>query len=88
MRIGSCAKLAPFYFGLFEILERITPISYQLVLPPSLSHIHDVFHVSILRQYIPNVIHALDWDTLQVEDVQLSLEPIRMLQHQRMTLRG
>ena len=36
----------------FEILERIGSVAYKLALPPSLSSVHDVFHVSMLRKYI------------------------------------
>ena len=74
--------------GSLEILERIGPVAYRLALPPSLDHIHDVFHVSVLRQYIPDVVHVLDWNALQVEDGQLALEPVRILEQQELTLRG
>ena len=85
---GKGSKLAPHFVGPFEILERIGPVAYRLALPPSLSRIHDVFHVSVLRQYILDVTHVLDWDAFQVADGQLTLEPIRILQHRRLTLRG
>ena len=45
-KLGICAKLAPRYCGPFEILERVDPMAYQLVLPPNL-RIHNVFHISI-----------------------------------------
>ena len=64
---GKGSKLVPHFVRPFEILERIGPIAYQLALPPSLLHIYDVFHVSILRQYILDVTHVLDWGALQVE---------------------
>ena len=73
--------LVPHFLGPFEILERIGPIAYRLAFPPSLLHIHDVFHVFVLRKYIPYVTHVLDWDALQVVDGQLTLEPIHILQH-------
>jgi hypothetical protein len=57
-------------------------------LPPSLARIHDVFHVSVLRKYIPDVTHVLDWNALQVADGQLALEPVRILQQRTLTLRG
>lgn len=85
---GKGSKLAPQFVGPFEILERIGPVAYHLALPPSLSRIHDVFHVSVLRRYILDVTHVLDWNALQVEDRQLALEPIRILQRQDLILKG
>ena len=82
------SKLAPHFVGPFEILERICLVAYRLALPPSLVRIHDVFHVSMLRQYIPNIVHVLDWNALQVEDRQLALEPVRILEQRGLTLRG
>ena len=55
-------------------------MAYRLVLPPSLARVHDVFHISILRRYIPDVSHVLDWNALQVEDGQLALELMQILQ--------
>ncbi|GJT44350.1 hypothetical protein Tco_0953065 [Tanacetum coccineum] len=48
---GIKGKLSPRFIGPFEILERIGEVSYRLALPPQLSHVHDVFHVSLLRGY-------------------------------------
>ncbi len=46
------------YIGPYEILERIGPVAYRLALPPSFSEVHDVFHVSQLRQCLsdPDVV--------------------------------
>jgi hypothetical protein len=43
-------KLAPRYIGPFKILEQKGEVAYQLELPPQLSDVHDVFHVSQLRK--------------------------------------
>jgi hypothetical protein len=43
-------KLAPRYIGPFKILEQRDEVAYQLELPPQLSDVHDVFHVSQLRK--------------------------------------
>ena len=48
IRFGKKGKLSPRYIGHYEILERIGPVAYRLALPPELSGIHDVFHVSML----------------------------------------
>ena len=66
--------------GPFNILERIDPVAYRLALPPSLAHIHDAFHVLVLWKYIPNIVHVLDWNALQVEDGQLALKPVHILE--------
>ena len=38
------------------------------VLPPQLSSIHDVFHVSKLKKYEPNINHVLDWQDLNLQE--------------------
>jgi hypothetical protein len=43
-------KLAPRYIGPFKILEQRGEVAYQLELPPKLSDVHNVFHVSQLRK--------------------------------------
>jgi hypothetical protein len=43
-------KLAPRYVGPFKILNRKGEVAYQLELPPQLSDVHDVFHVSQLKK--------------------------------------
>jgi hypothetical protein len=43
-------KLAPRYIGPFKILEQRGEVAYQLELPPQLSDVHDVFHVSQLKK--------------------------------------
>jgi hypothetical protein len=47
-KIGG--KLAPRYIGPFKILEKRGEVAYQLELPPQLSDVHDVFHVSQLKE--------------------------------------
>ena len=49
MRFGKKVKLAPRYIGPFKILERVGIVVYQLALPRSLSQMHPVSHVSMLR---------------------------------------
>jgi hypothetical protein len=43
-------KLAPRYIGPFKILEQRGEVANQLELPPQLSDVHDVFHISHLRK--------------------------------------
>jgi hypothetical protein len=66
LKLGNCSKLAARYCGPFEILERIGPVAYMIALPASMS-VHNVFHVSLLKKYIPDANHVIDWNVIQVE---------------------
>jgi hypothetical protein len=46
------AKLAPRYVRPFKIVDHKGEVAYQLELPPQLSDVHDVFHVSQLKKYL------------------------------------
>jgi hypothetical protein len=43
-------KLAPRYIGPFKVFARRGEVSYQIELPPELSEVHNVFHVSLLQK--------------------------------------
>ena len=38
----------------------------MIALPTSMS-IHNVFHVSLLKKYIPDANHVIDWNVIQVK---------------------
>ena len=61
LNLGNYKKLDYRYCGPFEILQRIGEQSYKLAIPPQL-HVHDVFHVNLLKGYVPNPKHILDLD--------------------------
>ena len=59
LRFGMQGKLSPRYIGTYEIVSKVGLVAYRLKLPPELSRIHDTFHVSMLRKYIPDPSHVL-----------------------------
>ena len=79
-RFGIKGKLAPRYIGPFRILARRGEVAYQLELPPNLSQVHDVFHVSQLRRCFKDPIRAVDHEVLELqEDLSYREYPIRIL---------
>ena len=79
LNLGSCAKLSPIYCGPFEMLERIGPIAYRLALLAS-TRAHNVFHVSLLKKYVHDPDHVIDWDVSRVEpEGEFQTEPLCIL---------
>jgi hypothetical protein len=66
LRMGACAKLVPRYCGPFEILDRVGPLAYRLTLPPTMK-VDNAFHVSLLKKYVHDSNHIIDWSVIQVE---------------------
>ena len=88
-RFGKKGKLTPRFIGPFDIIAKIGDVVYRLALPPSISHVHDVFHVSMLRKYHPDPSHVLDWSHIELEpDVSYEERPIRILDSREQVLRG
>ena len=67
VRFGKRGKLSPWFIGPFEILERIDTVAYRLALPPSMSSVHEVFHISMLRKYTPDPAHVVDRGQIEVD---------------------
>ena len=88
-RFEMKGKLSPKYIGPYEILERIGEVAYRLALPPSLSRVYDVFHVSQLRKYISDPSHVLQPEEVHLSD-DLTYEevPVQILDRQDRVLRN
>ncbi|XP_019261852.1 PREDICTED: uncharacterized protein LOC109239725 [Nicotiana attenuata] len=79
MRFGRKGKLIPRYIGPFEVLARVGEVAYKLALPPSLSRIHLVFHVCMLRKYYSDPSHVLDFSTIEI-GLRFGLKELLQLQ--------
>ena len=49
-------------------MSKVGPVAYILKLPPEFSRIHDTFHVSMLRKYIPDPSHVLREQPIQLKE--------------------
>ena len=88
VRFGKCGKLSLRFIGPFEILERVGTVAYRLALPPSMSGVHEVFHVSMLRKYTPDSVHVVDWGQIEVDtDGTFEEGPVCILESRDRVLR-
>ena len=70
IRFGLKGKLNP----------RIGDLAYRLALPPSLSGVHNVFHVSMLRKYVSDPSHVLSYEPLELRnDLSYEEAPVKIL---------
>ncbi|CAN6583936.1 unnamed protein product [Malus baccata var. baccata] len=66
VRFGKKMKLNPRYIGPYQIIERVDEVAYRLDLPPELSIVHNVFHVSMLRRYVSDPLHVVPPQPLEI----------------------
>jgi hypothetical protein len=80
---GIKGKLAPRYIGLYPIIEKYGPLSYQLELPSKLSEVHNVFHVSQLKRCLKPPTDVVVEDTIPLElDLTYKAYPTKILDQQ------
>ena len=89
LRFVKKGKLSPRYIRPYEILERVGPVAYRLALPVEMSRIHNVFHVSVLRKYIPDATHVLSTQPVELnEDLSYEEKPVQILNEKEQVLRN
>ncbi|WVZ80425.1 hypothetical protein U9M48_027898 [Paspalum notatum var. saurae] len=80
-RFNMKGKLAPRYIGPFKVLEKKGEVAYRLELPPSLSGVHDVFHVSQLKKCLRVPEEQAPLEDLNVqEDLTYTEHPVKILE--------
>ena len=89
IRFQKRGKLNPRYIGPFRILERIGPVAYRLELPPELNRIHNIFHVSMLKKYIPDPSHILETPPIELEEgLTFEVQPVAIVDQEMKQLRS
>lgn len=66
MRFGTRGKINTRYIGPFDVLEHIGQVAYRLAIMPHLSVVHDVFHVSLLKEYHPDNSHIVSFREIEL----------------------
>ncbi|XP_057543400.1 uncharacterized protein LOC130821629 [Amaranthus tricolor] len=80
MRFGKRGKLSPKFTGPYEVTEKVGKVAYRLELPNELGKVHDVFHISQLKRYVPDKSHVLDPEPLDLdENLSYEEKPIKIL---------
>ena len=80
VRFGKRGKLNPRYIGPFEIVDGIGSVAYRLDLPEEFSRVHNVFHISMLRKYIPDSSHVLETPEIELrDDLSYEEQPVQIL---------
>ena len=88
LSLGKFRKLKPRYCGPYTIIDKINDQAYQLLLPEHLK-VHNVFHVNLLKKYVPDPNHIFEDDQLQVtKEGVIDIQPEVILQMQVRTLRN
>ena len=89
LRFGRRGKLRPRYIGPYEIIAIVGPVAYRLDLPPELSKVHNVFHVSMLRKYIPDPSHVLRDQPVELKDnLTYKEQPMQIVDRKEQILRN
>ena len=59
MRFGKKGKFISRYVGLSEIMKRVGKVAYEFKLPSELDPIHPLFHVSMIKKCIGDLVSIL-----------------------------
>ena len=88
-RVMKSKKLTPQFIGPYQILRKTGLFAYQICLPPFLSNLHNVFHVSQLRKYIFDQSHVIRPGIVQLKDnLTFDAIPILIMHKKVKELRG
>ena len=64
-------------------------MAYRLDLPEEFSQVHNVFHISMLRKYIPDPSHVLETPEVELrDDLSYEEQPVQILGREEKELRN
>ena len=79
-RFGVKRKLAPRYVGPFQIIGQSGKVAYKIQLPPEMSAIFNVFHVSQLKKCLRVAEERVPLGDIKLEsDLTFEEKPVRVI---------
>lgn len=87
LQVRSNVKLAPRFYGPFQVLKKIGRVAYRLNLPPH-SKLHPVFHVSLLKKRLGTGVTAQPTLTPVGSDGVLEPQPVAILERRLVKYHG
>ncbi|XP_060201996.1 uncharacterized protein LOC132630446 [Lycium barbarum] len=89
MRFGKTGKLSLRYLDPFEVLRRVGEVTYELALPPGMSGVHPLFHVSMLKRYYSDGSYVVHRNLVLLgDDLTFEEGPVAILDRQVRKLRS
>ena len=76
MRFRQKGKLSKRYIGPYTIVSNIRDVAYRVALQPKLSGAHNVFHVLKLKKYVPDLLHVLRHEPLEIQEYATYVEKL------------
>ncbi|XP_055835206.1 uncharacterized protein LOC129903690 [Solanum dulcamara] len=67
MRLGKKGKINPRFINPYEVFEKYREVAYKLALPPRISFVHHMFHVSMLKRYRHDDSYLIQWDSVSLD---------------------
>ena len=79
MGFGKKGKLSPRFISSYEVIKKVGPMAYRLLLHLELKNIHNVFHVSMLWRYRLDPSHVVSSETIELRpDLSYEEEPVEI----------
>ena len=77
------------FIGPFKILECVGRVAYKVALPPKMSRVYNIFHISILRKCAYNLKREIDFKVIEVNGNRTCSEgPVLILDRELKRLRN
>ena len=88
-RFNLRGKLHLRCIGPYESIDKLNIVAYRLHFPTKLEHVHNVFHISQLRKYVPNSNHVIITEPEEViENLMYEVRPIQILDYRAKQLQN